>query len=266
MKKYIIILLMLIAYHQTYAQEQLATQGVSIPDSIKIQELRSFSSDIDISKEDSCQTYNILHPEKATFINGIYRYTLSRKSTPSRLLLCYKSRTYFFKNVGVKNSNNVISEYSDCLDKFKLSQKDAVRYLKAIWIYLKTERNMDKDTCGIEKRWEKVNTAKDSTIYNHADEEPQFPGGEKALYPYFKTAINKSKLLSRISRKVGFYAIVVVESDGTVSNIRLLTSFNKKYDHEIIKIVSHMPKWEPGKEDGKAIRCLYEIDYPLRVY
>ncbi|WP_018463968.1 hypothetical protein [Segatella paludivivens] len=64
MKKYIIILFMLIVYNQAFAQELLATQEVSIPDSIKMQELRSFSSDMNISKEDSCWTYNILHPEK----------------------------------------------------------------------------------------------------------------------------------------------------------------------------------------------------------
>ena len=262
MKKYIILLFMLIAYNQTFAQEQFVTQEVSIPDSIKMQELRSFSSDMNIYKEDSCRTYNILHPEKKAFENGIYRYVLSGKNAPSRLLLCYKSRTYFFKNVGVKNSNDIISEYSDCIDKFKLSEKDAVRYLKAIWIYLKTERNMDKDTCNIEKRWEKVNTAKDSTIYNRVDQEPQFPEGKKALYSYFDNAIKSSKSLARIRRKVEFYAIVVIESDGTVSNVELLSSFNKKYDHEIIKIVSHMPKWEPGKEDGKIIRCSYNFDYP----
>ncbi len=253
---------MLIAYNQAFAQEQFATQEVSIPDSIKIQELRSFSSDMNVSKEDSCRTYNILHPEKTTFENGIYRYVLSGKNAPSRLLLCYKSRTYLFKNVGVKNSNDVISEYSDFIDKFKLSEKDAVRYLKAIWMYLKTERYMEKDTCNIERRWEKVNTAKDTTIYYYVDQKPQFPGGKEALYSYFKTAINKSKLLSRISRKVEFYVKIVIEYDGTVSNVELLSSFNKKYNHEIIKIVSHMPKWEPGKEDGKIIRCSYDFDYP----
>ncbi|MDN5554173.1 energy transducer TonB [Prevotella sp.] len=262
MKKYIILLFMLIAYNQAFAQELFATQEVSIPDSIKIQELRSFSSDVNISKEDSCRTYNILHPEKTTFENGIYRYVLSGRDEPSRLLLCYKSRTYLFKNVGVKNSNDVISEYSDCIDKLKLKDVDAVRYLKAIWIYLKTERNMNKDTCGIEKRWEKVNMEKDSTVYNRVDQKPQFPEGKKALYSYLKTAIHKSKLLSRISRKVEFYVTFVIEYDGTVSNVELLSSFNNKYNHEIIKIVSHMPKWEPGKEDGKAIRFLYDLDYP----
>ena len=56
MKKYIILLFMLIAYDQMFAQEYITTQEISIPDSIKIQELRSFSSDINISKEDSCYT------------------------------------------------------------------------------------------------------------------------------------------------------------------------------------------------------------------
>ena len=253
---------MLIAYNQAFAQEQFATQEVSIPDSIKMQELRSFSSDMNISKEDSCLTYNILHPEKRTFENGIYRYVLSGKNAPSRLLLCYKSQIYFFKNIGVKNSNDVIFEYSDCLNKLKLKDVDAVRYLKAIWIYLKTERNMDKDTCNIEKRWEKVNTAVDSTIYYYMDQKPQFPESKKALYSYFKTAINKSKLLSRISHKVRFYVTFVIEYDGSISNVELLSSFYKKYNHEIIKIVSHMPKWKPGKEDGKTIRCSYDFYYP----
>ena len=253
---------MLIAYNQAFAQEQLATQEVSIPDSIKMQELRSFRFDMNISKEDSCLTYNILHPEKRTFENGIYRYVLSGRNAPSRLLLCYKSRTYLFKNVGVKNSNDVIFEYSDCLNKLKLKDVDAVRYLKAIWMYLNTEKNMNKDTCNIEKRWEKVNTAKDSTIYYYMDQDPQFPESKKALYSYFKTAINKSKLLSRISRKVEFYVKIVIEYDGSISMVELLYSFNKKYNHEIIKIVSHMPKWKPGKEDGKIIRCSYDFDYP----
>ena len=257
---------MLIAYNQAFAQEQFATQEVSIPDSIKMQELRSFSSDINISKEDSCLTYNILHPERRTFENGIYRYVLSGKNAPSRLLLCYKSQIYFFKNIGVKNSNDVIFEYSDCLNKLKLKDVDAVRYLKAIWIYLKTERNMDKDTCNIEKRWEKVNMEKDTMVYTFVDQRPQFPEGKKVLYSYLKAAIHKSKLLAKISHRVEFYAIVVIENDGTVSHVELLSSFNKKYNHEIIKIVSHMPKWEPGKEDDKKIRCIYEIDYPLREY
>ena len=253
---------MLIAYNQAFAQEQFATQEVSIPDSIKIQELRSFSSDMNVSKEDSCRTYNILHPEKTTFENGIYRYVLSGKNAPSRLLLCYKSRTYLFKNVGVKNSNDVISEYSDFIDKFKLSEKDAVRYLKAIWMYLKTERYMEKDTCNIERRWEKVNMEKDSTVYNLVDQKPQFPEGKKALYSYFDNAIKSSKSLARIRHKVEFYVAFIIEYDGTISYVKVLSSFNNKYNHEIIKIVSHMPKWEPGKEDGKAIRFLYDLDYP----
>lgn len=263
MKKYIILLFMLIAYNQAFAQEQITTQEVSIPDSIKMQELRSFSSDINISKEDSCQTYNILHPEKKAFENGIYRYVLSGKDAPSRLLLCYNSNIYFFKNIGVKNSNDVITEYSDCIDKFKLSEKDAVRYLKAIWIYLKTERNLDKDTCRLERRWQKANMEEDSAVYNIVDQKPQFPGGEKALYAYFENAIKKSKLLARISHKVEFYIIFIIEYDGSISHVKVLSSFNKKYNHEIIKIVSHMPKWEPGKEDDKAIRFLYDLDYPL---
>ncbi len=255
---------MLIAYDQMFAQEYITTQEISIPDSIKIQELRSFSSDINISKEDSCYTYNILHPERRAFGNGVYRFILSGKSAPSKLLLCYNSKIYFFKNVGAKNSNDVISEYSDCIDKFKLKDIDAVRYLKAIWVYLKTENNFAEDTCSVERRWQKVNIEKDSTVYNLVDQKPQFPGGKKALYSYFETAIKKSKLLSRISHKIEFYIIFLIEYDGTISKVKVFSSYNKNYNHEIIKIVSHMPKWEPGKEDDKAIRFLYNLNYPYK--
>ena len=60
-----------------------------------------------------------------------------------------------------------------------------------------------------------------------------------------------------------FYIIFIIEYDGSISHVKVLSSFNKKYNPEIIKIVSHMPKWEPGKEDDKAIRFLYDLNYPL---
>lgn len=48
----------------------------------------------------------------------------------------------------------------------------------------------------------------------------------------------------------------VVEIDGTLSNIQILgKGYKEKYNNEVIRIVSKMPRWIPGVLDGKKVRC-----------
>jgi len=94
-------------------------------------------------------------------------------------------------------------------------------------------------------------------VMNHYDYErlPGFPGGVNALMQYLQKEIkypksaNRSGIEGRV--QVGFY----VNTDGTISGIKIIQSVFNELDEEAMRVVRKMPKWEPGMEDGEAVKA-----------
>ena len=49
---------------------------------------------------------------------------------------------------------------------------------------------------------------------------------------------------------VGF----VVEKDGSVSHVEVVSGVDERLDTEAVRVVSASPKWIPGKIQGKTVR------------
>jgi periplasmic protein TonB len=90
--------------------------------------------------------------------------------------------------------------------------------------------------------------------------EPSFPGGFEKLFMYFadheKADGNEGKV------RVSF----VVEKDGSVSDIKIIQSLSDSADKEAIRLVSQMPKWNPGMQGGRPVRVQYNlpINFPAK--
>ena len=69
----------------------------------------------------------------------IYRH----KENIKRLFKGEESKTYFFKYAGFSAPCNVIHEYSECINRLKIKDSDAIMYLGAIWDYLRQEIKTD---------------------------------------------------------------------------------------------------------------------------
>lgn len=51
----------------------------------------------------------------------------------------------------------------------------------------------------------------------------------------------------------------VVNKDGTLSNLKIKESINPNLNKEALRVVKAMPKWTPGKQDGKNVSVKYSI-------
>lgn len=98
--------------------------------------------------------------------------------------------------------------------------------------------------------------------YLPARQAPQFPHGEKAMLRYLVKNIKypKSLIGSNIlgTVKVSF----VVKEDGSLSDIRIIENVHFDMDSEVIRVIASMPKWEPGKQEGKPVEVRYTL--PVR--
>ena len=90
---------------------------------------------------------------------------------------------------------------------------------------------------------------------------PSFPGGTQALMDYLNENTRwpgspESCIQGRVV--VSF----VVEKDGSIGEPKVVKSLDPAFDAEALRVVSMMPKWIPGKFNGKATRVRYCI--PIR--
>src|SRR6202012_3744734 len=51
----------------------------------------------------------------------------------------------------------------------------------------------------------------------------------------------------------------VVNEDGSIGNVQVLRGIGGGCDEEAKRVVSSMPNWKPGKQEGKAVKVYYTL-------
>ena len=101
-------------------------------------------------------------------------------------------------------------------------------------------------------------TLQDS-IYRVTEVMPEYPGGPNEMMKYLQENIKypQSAKDNKIEGRV--YVTFVVEKDGSITNATVLRGIDKECDAEALRVVSSMPKWNPGQQDGKNVRTQFAI-------
>ena len=102
-------------------------------------------------------------------------------------------------------------------------------------------------------------------VYQVVGQQPSFPGGREELFKYL--AYNVKYPIDATKNKIEGRILVtfVVEHDGSISNVDVANSVYPSLDKESIRVVSGMPKWIPGKANGKTVRVKYTIPITFRL-
>ncbi|GJM59633.1 TonB family protein [Persicobacter diffluens] len=87
-----------------------------------------------------------------------------------------------------------------------------------------------------------------------AEKQPAFPGGISAFYKYVSKNMNYPSQAKRqgISGKV--FVQFVVDRDGSISNVEIMKGIGAGCDEEAKRVLANSPKWNPGKQRGRAVR------------
>jgi protein TonB len=55
------------------------------------------------------------------------------------------------------------------------------------------------------------------------------------------------------------YVACIIETNGSVTNVKILRGVEKSLDAEALRVVASMPKWIPALQNGHAVRQLYNL-------
>ena len=96
-------------------------------------------------------------------------------------------------------------------------------------------------------------------VFDVVEEMPQYPGGAEALLEFLNNNVQYPEKAEKAGIQGRVIATFVVETDGSVSNAKVVKSVDPLLDAEALRVISAMPKWKPGKQNGKVVRVRYTV-------
>ena len=99
-------------------------------------------------------------------------------------------------------------------------------------------------------------------IFTIVEEQPEFPGGMAECYKWIGKNLNYPTISAENGVQGRVTVNFVVNVDGSIVDVKVLRGVDPYLDKEAVRVVSKMPKWKPGKQRGKAVRCSFNL--PVR--
>lgn len=105
----------------------------------------------------------------------------------------------------------------------------------------------------------------EDVIHEHVEIMPDFPGGMAALMKYLGTNIKYPTISQEMGSAGKVIVQFVVDKDGTITNPAVVRGVDAYLDKEAIRVISSMPKWNPGVQNGKKVRVKYTVPVVFRL-
>jgi TonB family protein len=105
----------------------------------------------------------------------------------------------------------------------------------------------------------KSHTLLNGEVYTVVKQVPEFPGGMHALAQYLAKNLRYpvEAQQNRVQGRV--FVQFVVSETGEIRNLRVLKGIGGGCDEEAVRVVSQMPKWNPGYQNGNAVPVQYNL-------
>lgn len=101
--------------------------------------------------------------------------------------------------------------------------------------------------------------AKEEEIFTTVEQQPEFPGGVGAMYGYIGKNINYPSAAQRANVQGKVFVKFVVERDGSIGDITILKGIGFGCDEEAERVIKSMPKWSPGRQNGRNVRVYFTM-------
>ena len=102
-------------------------------------------------------------------------------------------------------------------------------------------------------------TKKNDMVFDVVEVMPQFPGGQIAMLQYLMENIKYPEQAMKKGIQGRVAVRFIVEKDGSISDVKPILSVHPLLNKEAVRVVESMPKWTPGKQNGKPVRVRYNL-------
>ena len=127
-----------------------------------------------------------------------------------------------------------------------------------MFLNLEDDVNMGVEIMDYVENVEEEVIEEEAIPFQLVEEKPSFMGGDANE---FSKWVNQRLVYPEIAKENGVQGRVTlqftVESDGRVTNVKVLRGVDSSLDQEAVRVVSSSPRWTPGKQRDRAVRVTY---------
>lgn len=99
-------------------------------------------------------------------------------------------------------------------------------------------------------------------VFRYVEEMPTFPGGQDQIPSFFAANIKYPEIARRAGVEGRVFVEFVVGKDGGISQVHVAKGIGAGCDEEAVRVVKMMPKWTPGKQNGRPV--LVQVVVPIQ--
>lgn len=145
----------------------------------------------------------------------------------------------------------VLSDQIDIVD-------DEIQVDDNLFMNLEDDSSMGVEIMDYVETVEEEVVEEEAIPFQFVEEKPSFMGGDANT---FSKWVNERLVYPEIAKENGVSGRVTlqftVNTDGTVSNVKVLRGVDSSLDKEAVRVVSMSPKWTPGKQRDRAVKVTY---------
>ena len=145
----------------------------------------------------------------------------------------------------------VLSDQIDIVD-------DEIQVDDDMFMNLEDDSNMGVEIMDYVETVEEEVVEEEAIPFAFVEEKPSFMGGDANA---FSKWVNERLVYPEIAKENGVSGRVTlqftVNTDGSVSNVKVLRGVDSSLDKEAVRVVSMSPKWTPGKQRDRAVKVTY---------
>ena len=105
----------------------------------------------------------------------------------------------------------------------------------------------------------------DKKVYKSVEQMPQFPGGEYELMKYLQSEIKYPENAAKNNIQGRVIAQFVIDENGEIGEVKVLRSVDEEVDAEAVRVIKSLPKFIPGRQDGKAVAVWYTLPISFKL-
>lgn len=104
-------------------------------------------------------------------------------------------------------------------------------------------------------------------IFTIVEEMPEFPGGQQKMMEFIQRNLQYPTMEREAGVSGRCFVKFVVEMDGSIGAAEILKGVpgGPGLDKEAVRVIKSMPKWKPGKNNGKPARVYFNLPISFRI-
>lgn len=102
-------------------------------------------------------------------------------------------------------------------------------------------------------------------IFTIVEKQPEFPGGMTAFYQFVQKKLKYPSQARRMGIEGKVFVQFVVDKKGNITDVQAVKGIGAGCDQEAVRVIKNSPKWQAGKQRGKAVkvRMILPITFKL---